>query len=102
MTTSIVILFYLAPRRGYRVGLAGVATLGHIRGRGPPQSGGRDEVGTCSDVARPNLPYSTFCNMKLQVCSAGCNFGSSFCIVLCAVSKEDSTRRIDKETAVVI
>ena len=31
------------------ISLDGMATLGHVRGR--------DVVGTCSDGAKPNLPY---------------------------------------------
>jgi hypothetical protein len=40
-----------------RVSLDGMATLGPVRGRGPRQGRGRDEVGTCSDGTNPNLPY---------------------------------------------
>ena len=42
---------------GDMVSFAGMATLGHIRGRGPTRSVGRDEVGTCSDEAARNLLY---------------------------------------------
>ena len=35
----------------------GMATLGRVRGRGPTRSVGRDEVGTCSDGTKTNLPY---------------------------------------------
>ena len=34
---------------GSRVSLDGMATLGHVRGRDPTRSVGRDEVGTSSD-----------------------------------------------------
>lgn len=35
-----------------------MATLGLVRGRGPPRSGGKDGVGTCSDVTGLNLSYA--------------------------------------------
>ena len=35
----------------------GVAARGLMSGRGPSLSDGRDVVGTCSDGAKPNLPY---------------------------------------------
>ena len=34
-----------------------MATLGHVRGRGPTRSVGRDGVGTCSDGANPIRLY---------------------------------------------
>ena len=39
------------------VSFAGIAARGYVNGRGPTRSVGRDEVGTCSDGANPNLPY---------------------------------------------
>ena len=44
-------------RGGGRVSLDGVAARGLVNGRGPRRSRGRDEVGTCSDGTKPNLPY---------------------------------------------
>ena len=40
-----------------RVGLVGMAARGHCEREGPIACDGRDEVGTCSDEAKPNLPY---------------------------------------------
>ena len=40
-----------------RVGLVGMAARGHCEREGPIACDGRDEVGTSSDEAKPNLPY---------------------------------------------
>ena len=40
-----------------RVCLVGMAARGHCEREGPIACDGRDEVGTCSDEAKPNLPY---------------------------------------------
>ena len=45
---------------GGRVSLDGVAARGLVNGRDPRRSRGRDEVGTCSDGTKPNLPYRHF------------------------------------------
>ena len=38
--------------------MVGMATLGHVRERGTPRSGGRDGVGTCSDGTGPDFALS--------------------------------------------
>ena len=98
---------------GDMVSFAGMATLGHIRGRGPTRSVGRDEVGTCSDEAARNLLYrrrlrdiknrlSTQPVFSLYVyLILECSLDLLDCVCLDYVADLDVVVALDVETAVL-